>query len=66
MAIFLKNTKVLFITFCFLLIVGNNYAQVAIDLDTAVYRTLTYSIPLHMASDETQSRHYQVKQAGRT
>ncbi len=37
--------------------------QQEIDLDTAVYRTLTYSLSLRMAKDDTQSSHYQVKQA---
>lgn len=34
-----------------------------IDLDTAVYRALTQSMALDIASDETQSYYYQVKQA---
>ncbi|WP_068471070.1 TolC family protein [Candidatus Protochlamydia phocaeensis] len=34
-----------------------------LDLDTAVYRALTQSLSLHMASKEAASRRYQVKQA---
>ena len=34
-----------------------------LDLDTAVYRVLTHSLPLHIAGDEAQSRRFEVKQA---
>ncbi|CUI16056.1 cation efflux system membrane protein C [Candidatus Protochlamydia naegleriophila] len=34
-----------------------------LDLDTAVYRTLTYSLSLRMANNDAQSRHYLVEQA---
>lgn len=37
--------------------------QVELDLDTAVYRALTQSVNLHIASDTAYSRRYQVKQA---
>jgi|GEM_PF-5907409 len=39
-------------------------SKVELDLDTAIYLTLTHSLTLHVANDEAHSRRCQVKQAG--
>lgn len=75
--VFLRNIRLIAISFGFVIYLTRMEAQEAspdichlsnsteteLTLDMAVYRALIQSINLHIASDEVQSKRYQIKQA---